>query len=155
MPPHPPPTAARLALGFAVAPLVVPALHVALELARVREGPAGHARYVLRDGLVAAAAWTTPLAYALALGLGIPIVLALRARGRLAAGWVVGASTLAGAAVAGGIAAALVLAGGLRALAVRAALVAGIAAGLSAAVAAAFCLVAGVRGRSQRPTSSP
>jgi hypothetical protein len=141
------PTRARLTLGFAVAPLVVPALHVALELARTAEGPGEHARYVLRDGLVAALAWTTPLSYAFALAVGIPVVLALRALGRLAAGWVVAASTLAGAAAAGGGAVALLPAEGLRALGGRAALAGAVAAVLSAAVAVAFCLVAGVRWR--------
>jgi hypothetical protein len=164
MPPsRPPPTAARLALGFAVAPLVVPALHVALEVARTGEGAGGYVRYPLHDGVVAAVLWTAPLTYALALAVGIPVVLSLRALGRLAAGWVVGASTFAGAAVAGAIALLLVPADGLRALALRAGAAAAVAALLSAAVASGFCLVAGVgvrapeapgRGTSPRPTSS-
>ncbi|HEX9306524.1 MAG TPA: hypothetical protein VF912_03475 [Anaeromyxobacter sp.] len=149
------PSRARLALGFALAPLAVPLLHAALEVARSRAGPEGYARYVLHDGLLTAVAWTAPLAYAFALPIGIPLVLALRAARRLSAGWVVAFAAALGGGLPTVFAAALAREG-LGAIQLgRFAIVPATAVLLSAVVAAAFCAIAGVPLRRRGPRPGP
>lgn len=144
MAPRPPPTRARLALGFLVAPLAVPLLDGAVELGLPHGPSAGYLRLLWTHASDAAVSWTTPIAYGFALAVGVPVVLALRGAGRLTAPWLVGASA-AGAAAGCAAQLALIAAGGIvhfgqtRWIAAPA-----VAALLAALVAGAFCAVAGV-----------
>ncbi len=139
-----PPSPARLALGFLVAPLAVPLLHAMIELGLPREGPPGYVRALVAHGIETVVSWTTPMAYGFALAVGVPLVFALRQAGRFTAPWLVTASA-AGAAAGSFGQLALVAAGGIvyfgRAPWIVAPAVAGL---LAALVAGAFCAVAGV-----------
>ncbi len=152
---RPPPTTARLALGFLVAPVVVPLLHAAIELGLPRQGPPGYVRALLAHAIATVVSSTTPVAYGLALAIGIPLVFALRSAGRLTVPWLV-ASSAAASAAASLVPLAFVVAGGIVEMGPVAWLgVPAVAAVVAALVAAAFCAVAGVPLRAAISRPSP
>ncbi len=156
---RPPPSSARLALGFLVAPLAVPLLHAALELGLPHEGPPGYVRSLQVHAIETIASWTTPITYGFALAVGIPVVLALRRTGRLTVPWLVAESVAGGAAVSL-VPLVLLMASGSatacfdeEACWARLLVVPGVAALFAAVVAGVFCAIAGVplRGRAGAP----
>lgn len=147
MAPRSPPSGARLALGFLVAPLAVPLLDAAVALGLGHGGASLSARGLVAEAIDSIVSWTTPLSYGFALAVGIPVALTLRRAGRLTIPWLVAASAAGGAALSLAPIA-LLLAGGISCIGEEECrspwLVVGLAALLAAAVALAFCAVAGV-----------
>src|SRR6266511_2979972 len=141
---HPPPTTVRLAIGFLVAPIVVPLLHAAIELGLPREGPPGYVRALLAYAIATVVSFTTSVAYGLALAIGIPLVFVLRHAGRLIVPWLV-ASSAAASVAASLVPLAFVAAGGIAEMggAVWLAVSVG-AVAVAAFVAAAFCAMASI-----------
>jgi hypothetical protein len=148
----------RLALGFAVAPLVVPLAWIAL-IAALGELPDFSDPASDRcAGLAMDLAITLGIGYALTLLLGLPLVLVLRRTGLLAVAWTLAGGSLAGAA---GTAAVLLSLGTffrspwVLALAPGGA---GCGFGVGGVVAGIFCAVAGVplrRPRLPAPGATP
>ncbi len=152
---RPPPTTVRLAIGFLVAPIVVPLLHAAIELGLPREGPPAYVRALLAHAIATVVSSTTPVAYGLALAIGIPLVFVLRHVGRLTVPWLV-ASSAAASVAASLVPLAFVAAGGMAEMGGAVWLaVPAVAAAVAALVAAAFCAVAGVPLRAAPSRASP
>jgi hypothetical protein len=148
------PTVKRIALGFAVAPVLLPIAWLGLSLAL--DGlpdPEEASRLSL---CLVDLGITTAVAYAVVVPLGAPIVLLLRLAGRATVPWIVATAAVVGSA-ASCVASSTMFRG--RGLERSVVLAAGAALGFvfAALVAAVFCAVAGVplRRRSGQPDAPP
>jgi hypothetical protein len=147
------PTPLRLILGFAVAPLGVPLLWVALVVALGELPDFSDPASVRCAGFAMDLAIATGVGYGLTLLPGLPLVLGLRLAGLLSIPWTLGAGAIAGAAGAGALL--LVIGPAVRRLDLLG-LVSACGFGVALVVAGIFCAVAGVPLRRPRlPTAAP
>jgi hypothetical protein len=100
-PREPVPSATRLALGFALAPIVAPIAVGAYDLSHIAsmDWPEPKIAGSARDSLTELVTTVVPLGYAAALAVGVPIVLWLRRAGRLSVAWLLPLAGVGGAAL--------------------------------------------------------
>ena len=147
------PTPLRLALGFAVAPLVVPVAWVALVAALGELPDVSDPASVQCAGFAMDLAIAAGVGYGLTLLPGLPVVLGLRLAGLLSVPWTLAAGAIAGAAGAGAFL--LALGRAVRRLDLLG-LVSACGFGVALVVAGIFCAVAGVPLRRPRlPAATP